>query len=251
MNIDEWLRFYDKIRREFRYSIVDDQNAARVLSTLIKGKEVSLDRVKEIIYNKDLFIIGAGPSLESFDAYDLIKNFTIIAADGATEALLMRGVKPDIVVTDLDGNNKALIEASRLGSIMVIHAHGDNVNLMLNLVPKFKRCIATTQVKPFNNVYNFGGFTDGDRAVFLADRFSARRIILIGMDFGDKIGVYSKRNIINKQLKIEKMKVAKELLEYLARYTKAELYNLSLSNIEGYTNIGINDLEDIIEIVRY
>jgi len=241
MNIDEWLRFYDNIRRKLGYSIIEDQNAARILSKLIKGKEVQLDKVKEIIYNKNVFVIGAGPSLESFNSYDLIKEYPIIAADGATEALLRNGIKPSIVVTDLDGNSKALLEASKLGSIMIIHAHGDNINRMLNLVPKFKNCIGTTQVKPFDNIYNFGGFTDGDRAVFLANKFFAKSIILIGMDFGNKIGIYSKQQVINKELKIEKMRIAKELLEYLSKDTKTKLYNLSFSNIKGYTNI--NDLK--------
>jgi hypothetical protein len=241
MNIDEWLRFYDNIRRKLGYSIIEDQNAARILSKLIKGKEVQLDKVKEIIYNKNVFVIGAGPSLESFNSYDLIKEYPIIAADGATEALLRNGIKPSIVVTDLDGNSKALLEASKLGSIMIIHAHGDNINRMLNLVPKFKNCIGTTQVKPFDNIYNFGGFTDGDRAVFLANKFFAKSIILIGMDFGNKIGTYSKQQVINKELKIEKMRIAKELLEYLSKDTKTKLYNLSFSNIKGYTNI--NDLK--------
>ena len=41
---------------------------------------------------------------------------------------------------------------------------------------------------PVKNVYNFGGFTDGDRSVFWAEEFGAKEIILIGMDFGIHIG---------------------------------------------------------------
>ena len=43
---------------------------------------------------------------------------------------------------------------------------------------------------PTNNVYNFGGFTDGDRSVFLAEELGASQIILVGMDLGNKIGKY-------------------------------------------------------------
>ena len=43
--------------------------------------------------------------------------------------------------------------------------------------------IGTTQIEPISDVYNFGGFTDGDRAVFLAEHFGAKEIELVGFDF--------------------------------------------------------------------
>jgi len=46
--------------------------------------------------------------------------------------------------------------------------------------------ICTTQSKPIHNVFNFGGFTDGDRCVFLATEFGADKIELIGFDFEDE-----------------------------------------------------------------
>lgn len=68
---------------------------------------------------------------------------------------------------------------------MVVHAHGDNMDALSEEVPRLKRIIGTTQSKPLDNVYNFGGFTDGDRCVFLAQEFGARSITLIGFDFKD------------------------------------------------------------------
>ena len=59
------------------------------------------------------------------------------------------------------------------------------------MVKKMKNCIGTTQTNPFNKVQNFGGFTDGDRGVFLASYFNAKKIILFGMDFGNQIGKFS------------------------------------------------------------
>ncbi|GIU72290.1 MAG: hypothetical protein KatS3mg003_1769 [Candidatus Nitrosocaldaceae archaeon] len=247
MELREWLEWYDKIRAKFGYSIVNDQNAAQILSKLIRGREVNLNILIDKIKGKNVVIFGAGPSLEEFDDYNSLRNSTLIACDGATEALLEHDIKPDIVVTDLDGDHRSLLEADRLGSIMVVHAHEDNVNLMLNLVPKFKNCIGTTQVKPLDNVYNFGGFTDGDRAVFLADTLGAKSIILIGMDFGYKIGRYSKRKF-DPNIKIEKLKMAKELIEYLANKTNSRIYNLSSSDIKGYKKISIKDLKEIIEL---
>ncbi|MCZ7371501.1 MAG: hypothetical protein O8C66_13440, partial [Candidatus Methanoperedens sp.] len=43
-----------------------------------------------------------------------------------------------------------------------------------------------TQSKPLSNIYNFGGFSDGDRCVFLAHAFGARNITLIGFYFEDE-----------------------------------------------------------------
>ena len=90
-------------------------------------------------------------------------------------------------------------------SIFVVHAHGDNIQ-KLEFVKNFKNCIGTTQSTPFDKIQNFGGFTDGDRGVFLANHFQAKKIILFGMDFGERIGKFSetKKRQKNKIKKIEK-----------------------------------------------
>ena len=45
----------------------------------------------------------------------------------------------------------------------------------------------TSQGKPFGHVYNFGGFTDGDRAVYLAHEMQASDVTLIGFDLDDPL----------------------------------------------------------------
>ena len=241
MQLNEWLKWYDKLRVRFGYSVVEDQNAARLLSELLEGKCLDLTVLSNLISDRNVLVVGAGPSLEdNLPNITSLKQFTIIAADGTSQALLENNTKPDIVVTDLDGNHEHLLQSDKMGSIMVVHAHGDNVNLLRNLVPKMKNCIGTTQVKPLRNVYNFGGFTDGDRAVFLANEFGARNIMLVGMDFGEKIGGYSKK-VKDEKLKIAKMAVGKELLEWLSTFSSAKLYNASPSTINGFKNIGFNE----------
>jgi hypothetical protein len=50
--------------------------------------------------------------------------------------------------------------------------------------PLFRgRVVMTTQSSPFRQVRNYGGFTDGDRAVVLARHFGAQQIFLLGFDF--------------------------------------------------------------------
>jgi len=246
MHLDEWLKWYDTLRAKFGYSIVEDQNVARLLSELLEGKGLNLQVLPNLISNKNVLVAGAGPSLEdSLRKISSLKQFTIIAADGASQALIENSIKPHIVVTDLDGSHEHLLQADKMGSIMVVHAHGDNVNLLRNLVPKMKNCIGTTQVKPLHNVYNFGGFTDGDRAVFLANEFKAKTIVLIGMDFGEKIGRYSKVNVKDERLKIAKMAIGKELLEWLSTFSGSKLYNASPSVIKGFENIALEEVPSI------
>jgi len=242
MQLGEWLKWYDKLRVKFAYSIVEDQNSARLLSELLKEKNLDLNILKDLIFAKNVAIIGAGPSLDDdVDKIKSLKSFTIIAADGASEALIENNIKPDIVVTDLDGSHEHLLQADKMGSIMVVHAHGDNVNVLRNLVPKMKNCIGTTQVKPLHNVYNFGGFTDGDRAVFLANEFGAENIVLIGMDFGNKIGRYSKTKVKDEKLKMAKMEVGKELLQWLAIKSTSKLFNASKGSIKGFKKISLDE----------
>ncbi len=107
-----------------------------------------------------------------------------------------------------------------------------------------KNCIGTTQATPIGKVNNFGGFTDGDRCVFLADYFNAKKIILLGMDFGTRIGGYSKNKVENRTTKIAKLRRGKILLEWLAKKSKSDLY--STTKIKGFTKINHQKIDVIV-----
>ena len=78
----------------------------------------------------------------------------------------------------------AQLEASRGGALTLIHAHGDNADLVRSYAGLFKGPVAlTTQSVPRDIVYDFGGFTDGDRAVCFVRHFGCRRILLPGFDY--------------------------------------------------------------------
>ena len=237
MDFIDWFPYYQNIRQQFRYSTEKDQEAANILSTMIKRKALDRRVLKRKIAGKQVIVIGAGPSLDD-DNIKFIKKdrkFVKIAADGAVQALIENKIKPDIVVTDLDGDLDFLQKAEKVGAIMVVHAHGDNVKILKRMVPKFRRLIGSTQVMPVQNVYNFGGFTDGDRCVFLAEEFGAKEIILIGMDFGLRTGKYSKKVTKNIELKKEKMKTGRQLLEMLAKRSRSQLFDTSKKPIKGFT----------------
>ncbi len=234
MQFIDWFPYYQQIREEFGYSTEKDQNAANLLSKMIRKKSMDLKKLQKKIAGKDVLVIGAGPSL--VDNIDFIKKnrkYVKIVADGAVEALITNKIRPDIVVSDLDGNPTFLKKAEKLGAIMVVHAHGDNEDAIENLVPRFKNVIGSTQVMPIENVYNFGGFTDGDRSVFMADEMGARTIVLVGMDLTEQTTKYSAGKIDNEELKGKKLKRARQLLEMLSKKSKCSLFNKSNNSIKG------------------
>ena len=125
---------------------------------------------------------------------------------------------------------------------IIVHAHGDNQD-KLEIVKDFANVVGTTQTEEFGKMKNFGGFTDGDRCVFLAEFFNADKIVLIGMDFGQEIGKYSKHKVVNRKTKLKKLKFGKRILEWFATKSKADLY--STKKIKGYKMIRLVDLQCI------
>ncbi len=219
----DWKPIYDKIAKDLNIFEKTDKQATNVLNKLLKNnRQTSNEKLNEKIHGKEVIIFGAGPSLEtSIESYKNNLNREIkITADGATSALIHNDILPEIIVTDLDGKVSDQIKANSKGSLTIIHAHGDNIDKIKKYVPKFKGDIfGSTQIDPdpFENINNFGGFTDGDRAVFLADNFKAKMIYLIGFDFDGKIGRYSFSEFKDKNLKLKKLKWCKHLIELLKK----------------------------------
>lgn len=241
--IDGWNQRYEEILRRFGYKKSLDEQAAVILDSIIKPIDDS--EIFSIISAKTVFVIGSGPSLKrSIKTLKKFKKIPKIVADSAVKPIYENGIKPDIVVTDLDGDIPTLRRLGKKETVFVVHAHGDNIsNLPLSLY--FSRCIGSTQTKEIGNMKNFGGFTDGDRAVFLAKHYGAKKIILFGMDFDGPIGDYSSTKDSELKVKREKLKVGKSLLEWLVKKNPDNYYTTS-GYIEGFKNIEISKLKDII-----
>ncbi len=245
MTIIGWRKRYSEILDEFGYDEKNDLKSAKILNSFLKST-YPLKKLREKINEQNVFVIGAGPSLTT--SISILKKYnkiTKIAADGAIKELVVNKIIPDILVTDLDGDELSLKTIGKGKTIMIVHAHGDNLE-KLDLVKKFKNCIGTTETKSFGKINNFGGFTDGDRCVFLARHFNAKKIILFGMDFGNKFGKYSKEKILNKNTKIKKLRRGKKLLEWLASKNSLELYTTS-KPIVGFKKIAFKDLDVILD----
>ncbi|MHA1912142.1 MAG: 6-hydroxymethylpterin diphosphokinase MptE-like protein [Candidatus Kariarchaeaceae archaeon] len=233
--IDSWISFwYPYICEKLSISSEDDKHTLDY--ALEHWSKSSSDEVifSKLIKGKQAIVFGCGPSL----TYD-IKLFTtmnkaieplIVASDGATQALLENNLVPDLIVTDLDGDPESLIAASKQGSYFLIHVHGDNLDNLEQIMPKIKaHYLLTTQAQPKPPIVNYFGFTDGDRAVFALNHFSADKIILLGFDLGDTVSAYSKpafsQNTPASPSKKIKMTIAQDLLGWIQELTDISLFN--------------------------
>lgn len=222
-----WRPWYHKIVKKLKLNERADLEAARLLDRLLP--EPNLQALAKIIRGRECIVLGAGPSLE-MDLKRLKRagylEKVLISADGATSAVIRYRI-PEIIVTDLDGAVKDQIWAWRRGSWLVVHGHGDNIARLSKYVPKLpERIIGTTQTKPFGKLFNFGGFTDGDRSAFMAAELGAKKIYLAGMNLGTEIGKYSGRK--NRARKLAKLEICKELLGWLSSELRAKIVNLTL-----------------------
>lgn len=207
MKYEEWEPYYQAILADFGWTPEGDEAAARLLSSLLPAHSPCLEKVEDLIRGRDVIVCGKAPALEKdMEKIDWWYRYTVIAADGSVSSLLRQGIVPDIVVSDLDGSHEDLLKADVNGAIILAHAHADNLESVKSLVPQLKHVVGTTQAHPLGNVYNFGGFSDGDRCVFLAKEFGAKSIRIIGFDLDDT-------NVTPKKLK--KLKWARKLLALL------------------------------------
>ena len=244
MMISGWKKRYFSILKELNYSEKKDKESALILDSILK-KTDSIEKIRKLIQDRTVLVIGSGPSLSiAIPKLKKLKKSIKIAADSSLKLLVDNEIIPDIIVTDLDGDENAIKKISKTKSIFVIHAHGDNIE-KLQMVKKIKNCIGTTQTNPFNKIQNFGGFTDGDRGVFLASHFNAKKIILFGMDFGNQIGKFSNTKKSDRKIKLKKLEIGRDLLIWLSTITKSELFTTS-KPIEGFKKISYKEVDNII-----
>ncbi|MFD1587349.1 6-hydroxymethylpterin diphosphokinase MptE-like protein [Halorientalis brevis] len=203
MDYPTWAPVYEAILDDFGFDRAADERARDVLADLTD----SFDCSKLSLAGRQVAIAGAGPSLDA-ERDRAASADAVLAASTAADRLLAAGVDVDCMVTDLDKTPETARELTERGVPVAAHAHGDNVPAVREYVPTFEDewVLPTTQAEPVGPVRNFGGFTDGDRAAFLADHFGAGELVFVGWDFDDPaVG----------QLKRQKLAWAERLLSWL------------------------------------
>lgn len=182
MEFADWEPVYERILADFGFDRAADERARDLLAAF--AVPFDLDRLD--CAGQTVAVVGAGPSLP--DEVDRAASADrVFAASTATDVLLDRGVDVDLMVTDLDKNPSTAVALTREGVPVAAHAHGDNVPEIREWLPEFaaEHTLATTQAAPRGPVVDFGGFTDGDRAAFLADHVDAAALRFVGWDLDD------------------------------------------------------------------
>jgi hypothetical protein len=182
MNFREWDPIYREILDDFGFERVADEAARDELADLAEA----FDEDRLDCRGRSVAVVGAGPSLA--DEIHLVAAADVVfAASTAADVCLDAGVEVDCMVTDLDKNPDTGASLSAAGTPVAVHAHGDNRAALAEWVPRYdtSNVLATTQTAPSGPVVNHGGFTDGDRAAFLADDFGAEALVFPGWDFDD------------------------------------------------------------------
>ena len=111
--ISNWMEKYSHIIKEFKYSEKKDRKSALILNSILEKSNVN-EKISSLVKGKTVFVIGSGPSLST--AIPKLKNFKKsikIAADSSIKPLLENGIIPDIIITDLDGDEKSLKQMSK------------------------------------------------------------------------------------------------------------------------------------------
>ena len=205
MLYEDWNPVYEAILEDFGYDRGDDERARDRLADLVAGEEpLSPD---DIDLTGTVAICGAARTLA--DELDVVRRADrVVAASSAAAVCLDAGIAVDCMVTDLDKTPETARDLSERGVPVAVHAHGDNLAAIERYVPTFEigAVLPTTQAAPAPPVFNPGGFTDGDRAAFLADCRSADRLVFPGWDFDDS-SVTSE--------KAKKLRWAERLLRWL------------------------------------
>lgn len=208
-----WIQ--SEVREAFGWSEDDDLKSAEGLKQALSGhshwnfqqREATLSRIREKLRGAEhVVVLGAAVEQTEIEAW-VGRNAVFVAADGAV-GVLESYKQLACIVSDFDGAIH-LDTAAREGQDIVAHAHGDNL-------PQWSRALSLWQQYPLPphlvlshqvshhipEMYNFGGFTDGDRALcfVLANDVPAEKIAIVGFSTG-KIGAWSATTIPAQKLK--------------------------------------------------
>ena len=180
-----WEPVYASILADFGFERTADEAARDRLVGLLGESGLTPGKLPMLV-GQTVAIAGGADCLR--DELSLAAQAdVVIAASTASEVLLDAGITVHLHVTDLDKDESIVRQLNRRSVPIVIHAHGDNQTALDAIVPMLESSgiFPTTQAKPGSNIFNPGGFTDGDRAAFLADALGASTLTFPGWDFRD------------------------------------------------------------------
>ena len=198
-----------EVRAHFGWGYEADQRSAAMLREACnhhpkaeacgwtaQARESTLSLLHETLTGaQHIVLVGAGVREDDLEqAWG--EGTVFVAADGAVGACLDR-VEVVCVVSDLDGEPH-LSKAVERNIPLVIHAHGDNIDTWKACLTQWASSggiplVLTHQCDDvYEDAYNVGGFTDGDRAAcfLLALGVPVERLSFVGYST-DRVGPWS------------------------------------------------------------
>jgi uncharacterized Rossmann fold enzyme len=184
MRFADWEPVYEAILAAFGYGRAADERARDRLAALLSGPGYDATRLS---FAGETVAIAGGADRLADDLALAREADAVVAASDAATRLREHDIAVECMVTDLDKSPETARELTAEGTPVAVHAHGDNVPALRSVVPNLdpSEVIPTTQARPADGVENYGGFTDGDRAAFLADALGADRLVFPGWQIED------------------------------------------------------------------
>jgi uncharacterized Rossmann fold enzyme len=210
MDFETFEPVYEAILADFGFDRAGDERARDLLAGLLNAGDATPATPDRLDFaGQTVAVAGAADCLES-EASMAADADAVVAASAAARRLRAADIDVDCMVTDLDKTPDTAVRLAEFGTPVAVHAHGDNAMAVREYVPQFRveNVLPTTQAAPTGPVYNTGGFTDGDRAAFLADHCGAAELVFPGWAFEDTSVPVQKQR---------KLAWAKRLLYWLER----------------------------------
>lgn len=219
----------DQVREHFGWALKPDQDSAEALVQRVdalaldhpiwskQSRSELLTSISAKLNSADKVVIVGAAVEQSQISESHQQGVVFIAADGSIGAFTNYD-QLACIVSDFDGGEH-LAKAVQSQVDIVAHAHGDNVARWSELLPIWKLesvgLVLSHQCPDrIDGMHNFGGFSDGDRAICfaLACGVELEKIELIGYSM-QAVGQWS--GISDPQRKLEKLKWMQKVLQIL------------------------------------
>ena len=226
------VNFQQKIRKYFGWELHDDEDVFNWLQKNIskynaewneKNQLINLKQlIKKIRSNTKFAVIGA--NITEKELLELSEDVSLIVADGSIGSLLKVNEKllENVICLISDGDGVPYITNEKIGGItLLLHAHGHAKENLKNVLEIWSKWEKTPKIIISHQTFytkkptvNFGGFSDGDRAVCMLHACGIKKKCIQLLGFNTQtIGPWSGLN--DSKIKIQKLFWMGKILEEL------------------------------------
>jgi len=220
--VNPLIAIQDEVRAHFGWELQADVASAKSMKMAfdeaepfglskwnINARNQSLG-ILQLKLLKATAVVFVGAAVESQELEEMVGDGVVfIAADGAVGAL---PTQADLacIVSDFDGTTHLEL-AAKSGATIIAHAHGDNIEAWNECVETWSHfsnppALVLSHQTPhyFEGMHNWGGFTDGDRALCMAHSLGVNfeDVYLVGYTLS-RVGQWSGRT--QESLKLAKL----------------------------------------------